>query len=86
MCSNVFVSTVAAEHAKRPISIVQAVLSTVLPNIISKPLSIDAPSNELEAQMLEIEQTMRRFVIQATDSFRCHLRLLHPKRLKKADT
>lgn len=27
---------------------------------------IDAPSNELEAQMLEIEQTMRRFVIQAT--------------------
>ena len=37
-------------------------LAAVLPNIISKPLSIDASTNELEAQMVDIEQTMRKFV------------------------
>jgi hypothetical protein len=31
----------------------------VLPNIISKPLRLKAPVSEMEAQMVEIERTLR---------------------------
>jgi hypothetical protein len=39
---------------------VGTVLSRVIPNIISKPLEIDGASSQFEAQMLDIELTLRR--------------------------
>ena len=46
-------SGVSANHVGK-------VLSQVIPNVISKPLNIDGVGTQFEAQMLDIELTLRR--------------------------
>ena len=42
------------------------VLGGLLPNIISKPLTLEASEAELNAQMLEIERTLRATTLSRT--------------------
>ena len=46
-------------------SAVGTVVGAVVPNIISRPVPIDASITEFEAAMADVEQTMRKFVVDA---------------------
>lgn len=54
------VSAAVAQATKTSINAVGLALSLVLPNIISKPVGLDASKGELHAQMSEVERTLRR--------------------------
>ncbi len=54
------VSAAVAQATKTSTNVVGLALSLVLPNIISKPVGLDASKGELHAQMSEVERTLRR--------------------------
>ena len=48
-----------AMATSKPVEIIGGVLSYLIPNIISKPLGLGVTQNEIDAQMAEVERTLR---------------------------
>ena len=57
---DVAASAAVAQATQTPINAVGLALSLLLPNIISKPVGLDVSDGELNAQMSEVERTLRR--------------------------
>ena len=61
-------AAIVTDTTGTPVDAVGLALSLLLPNIISKPLGIGVAAGEIDAQMAEIERTLRRSITSTGDA------------------